>query len=733
MSKAIVNKISMILYFIVGAVLLELTAFNILGMGVLPTNFWYDMAIILVLGVLIFAIPNYTIEFIVSTIILLVQVVLIYTNYTLYTIYGDMFSFEMLLLIKEAGEAMSSSFIYYKVILQLIAIFIGIIIVGLILLKNCRKHKIKIKQHFSIFAIIIILGLQCFSIPFLVGYRSNVDTISNINSRDYVFSDSFLLNSSFMKASSYRRFGSYGYFFNMLINNFKSVDDLVVESTINYFNNGSIYSSSDVFGVDYDSIEDKRNNVIVIMMESTEWFTFGDGTYDKDKNNFSPEITPYIYSLIYGDDYITDTNNNNKSNDSLVARNFFSKNKTNLSEGLSFIGNYPVVENLLNLTKGSIPDRFGYSLPNILSNLGYNTNYVHSNTSTFYDRDETHPYIGFDNVIGRDNLLDEEGNHLYQSDELKFGNWSNEEEFVKNAMRYIIPADYAENPFYTFYLNVSSHGAYDYNENDSDCVRYYYLIKYGEDDCLLDENNNYVLDPNKSDDELTYSSWYQNILNAYYDNDPNLCEELLVYECGIKALDSAIGIMIQQLKDYNIYDKTTILLFSDHNSYYDNLSNRVKGIDIGDTTRYTELYSVPMILSSPGLKKYNASHGNVFINNDRFCSAYDIIPTLFDLLGIEFNENFYLGHSLFKPLDYSYENTSTGKMVDMVVFYSNTGGLFSKDIYSYDLSNFVLENADVNKDELISKFKAEATNILIKINYITLLNKCGLYNRITVK
>lgn len=736
MSKAIINKFSMILYFIIGAVLLEITAFYFLDLGFLPSNFWYDFAIILFLAVLIFAIPSYTAEYIVGTLILLIQTILIYTNYSLYTIYGDIFSFDMFFLLKEAGNAITSSFVYFRVILQLVAIFIGISLIGYLVLKHCRKHRIVLKQHFSIFTIFIILGLQCFSLAYLVGDRIKIETVSDISSADYVYSDSFLLNTSFLKASSYTRFGTYGYYLNMVMTNFQTVDKLVINSTIEYFNNGEMYNSSDIFGVDYNEAEDKRNNVIVIMMESTEWFTFGDGTYDVDKNNLSPEITPNIYSLIYGDDYLTDTYNANRSNDSLMAWNFFSKNKTNLSEGLGIMGNYPVADNLTSLAgedyKSSY-NTFGYSMPSVLSSLGYTTNYVHSNVTTFYDRNETHGNIGFDNVTGTDNLRDANGDLIYTGSELDWGNWENESDFVRNAMDYIIPTDYAENPFYTFYLNVSSHGPYKYDKNDQDTVRYYYLIKYGEDDCIVNAKGNYILNPDINEEDLTYSSWYQNVVDVYGEDDPDLCEEWLVYECGVKGLDAAIGVIVNQLKDYGIYEETTILLYSDHNAYYDNLSHRVKGIAIEETDRYTELYSVPMIISSPGLKEYNSNNGDVFIDNYRFCSAYDIIPTLFDLLGIEFNQNFYLGHSLFKPLDHYYEYTSTGEKVDLVIFYSNTGGLFSRDLYSYDLTEFVLESDDVDGEELIERFKAETTNVLIKINYISLLNKHNLYNKITTK
>ncbi len=746
MTKLLLNKLSIILYFIISAILLEIVSFHFLDLGFLPSNFLYDLSIILVIALLIFAIPNYIVQYIISILILLVQVILIYTNYSLYTIYGDIFSFDMFYLLKEATAAVTSSFVYFRVILQLVAIYLIMAVIGYIILQHCRKHKINIKNHFSLIIIIIFFIVQCFSLTYISSERIKIQTLSDIDSENYIYSDEFLLNTQFLKAGSYAKFGTYGYYLNMIMNINKTADKYTKDATIDYFNSGNIYDSSEVFGVDYNNVTGERNNVIVIMMESIEWYCFGNGLYDESVENLSPEFTPNIYSLIYGDEYLTDGSNTNRSNDSLFARNFFSKNKTNLSEGLGIIGYYPVADHLKSTTDKDNPnlDSFGYSMPNVLSKLGYTTSYIHSNKINFYDRDETHSSLGFDYVIGKDNVKDKDGKYVYTGDDLRWGRWDNEGEFAKNAIDYIIPTNYNEKPFYSFYLNVSSHGAYNEESNkyDKDVLKYYNLIKYGANNCDIDADTGYYV-PNKSlenklqnGDKLTredYSNFYNNVCDSYADTYPEICEEIVYYMCGAKGLDDAVGVIVDKLKEYNIYDKTTILLYSDHNAYYDNLSNNFKNIPVEDTKNYNELYSVPMIISSPGLKKYNKNNGNAFIDNYRFCSAYDIIPTLFDLLGIKFNENLYVGHSLFKPLDYYYIDNSTGEKKDMVVFYSNTGGMFCKDAYTYDLSEIVFENENVDKQQLILYFKAECSVILRKLNYIAIMTYNNLYNDISVK
>ncbi len=735
MKRGVLSKILFIVYFIVGAYILEAVTFGILDLGFMPEHFVYNFSIILFIAILIFAIPSYKGQYIAATIVLAIQTIFAYVNYSLYMIYGDLFSFEVMQLVQEAIAAGNSSFVFFAIVFQLIAIFLIIAILGYVLLKWTNKKKLSIKHHYSIYSILVLIGVLSLSISGYFIDRAYINSSASMFNKDYVSSDSFLLNTDYLKFSSYKKFGTYGYFINLIVHTLPFKNNEVITATQNYFNNGNIYDgriyddktgiykNNGVFGVD------KGNNVIVIMMESLEWFAFGDGTYDKDINNLSYELTPNVYSLIYGEDYLTDTNNDDKSNDSLIFKNFFAKSKTNISEGFGIMGNYPVGKSLVDITKydeTSHLTTYGYTMPYTLKNLGYTTAYVHSHDISFYSRNKTHDKLGFDSVIGKNNIRDSEGNLVYTGNDLKFDHWAPEGEFARNAMKYIIPDNFKEKPFYTFYLNVSSHGAYTSESNvyDKDVAKYYDYVMYGADDCIL-QDGNYILDETKTEEELTPTNWYQTVLDTYYESDPKLCEKLVYYLCGVVGLDEAIGEIINTLKTTkyddgtSLYDKTTMLLYSDHYSYMDKLSHGVKGFDEEEFSDI-ELNTIPMIISSPGLKALP----DEYILNDRFCSAYDVIPTLYDLLGVKFNENFYLGHSIFRPSDYVYE--IDGETRDMVVYYSNTGGIFSRDVYTYDMKEYIKQNPNINNSS-IELFKAETNNILRKINYLNLLNNYHLY------
>ena len=243
-----ISKCLMFIYYVLGALVLEAFSFHVLNLGFMPQYFFYDFSIILFVGMLIYAIPNYIAQYVFATIVLLVQSILIYTNYTLYIVYGDMFSFDMLSLLIEATEAATSGFVFWSVIVQLLVMFFFVAGVGVVMLTVAKKDKINVKQHFSKIFVLVIIAIQCVSLTSYAVNRSQILATSN-NSNSYVNSDAFLMNTSFMKRSSYSKFGSYGYFVNMMLNEFnkngkKGVNNQKKQITLDYFNNGTIYNGS---------------------------------------------------------------------------------------------------------------------------------------------------------------------------------------------------------------------------------------------------------------------------------------------------------------------------------------------------------------------------------------------------------------------------------------------------------------------------------------------------------
>ncbi|MBQ7798410.1 MAG: LTA synthase family protein [Clostridia bacterium] len=669
-------------YYVVVAILLEIAMFVSLDLGVLPKYWLYDLSIIFMIAGVIFIIPNNIIQAIVTAIMLGAQEVIFYVNYSLHSLYGDVFSFDMINLFKETVKAMSKDFSFIWFMIALIIAYLAIL-AGIILIAIKRhKYPISFRKNFSLAIVMMLLIIQGLSVSTIISQREQVHATSNIVEVDSI-SDSMLMDTSMLKLASMKTFGFFGYYTNNLLNTLTNsgFNNELLESAIIYFNNGEVHDeqSSEMFGVD------EGNNVIMIMLESLEWFAFCDGTYNS--RILSPELTPNIYALVQ---------------DSVIATDFFAKSKTNISEGIGFIGSYPIGKYMEQVTRNSNNEQYDFTLPNILKDNGYNTAYFHTNESTFYDRHKTHKKLGFDGFYCWD--YDEFG---YDGG-FHWGEWIKEEDFVWSAIDYMIPkyanqnryGDDAEK-FFTFYTTVSTHGPYDNNSECADQVEYKNYVKYGDTQNLPKE-------------QREYTDWYKNVLEAYSDKGEVFLNRLVNYQATAVGLDKAIGVLVQRLKDYGIYDDTTIVLYSDHNAYYHGLSNDLKGLP-SEEYMDIDLNTIPLIIKSSGAvaKLERVESGVVEI--DRFCSAYDLLPTVLDLLGIKFNKRLYVGNSLFADIDNIVEN-SNGEKEEVIVYYSLTGGIISDRMYTMNMEDF--EYSEFISVQYYEKFKEVSYQTLKQLNYI---------------
>ena len=692
MLKNIKYKFGFLTYYIIVAIFLEIAMFISLDIGLFPKYWLYDFSIILMIAGLIFIIPNYVIQAIFTAIMLGIQVLLFYLNFTLYSLYGDIFSLDMITLFKEAAKAVTSDFTYIWLIVALVVVYISIIIGIVFIAKRRKRYPISFKKNFTVAVVMVLCIIQGFASSIYVSERNNIKSTKNIVEAGQV-SDSFLMDTSMLKLASLKTFGLFGYYTNNLLNTVwnTNTNNELLDAAINYFNNADVHDEEDseLFGVD------EGNNVIMIMVESLEWFALCDGTFNS--RILSDELTPNIYSLIQ---------------DGFIATDFFAKSNTNISEGIGFIGSYPIGKYMEQVTKNSDASQYDFTLPNILSDHGYSTAYFHTNESTYYERNKTHTKLGFDNIYCWD--YEEFG---YDGG-FKWGNWIKEEDFVYSAMDYMIPEKanksvYGEDAekFFTFYTTVSSHGPYDNNSNNADQVEYKDYVMYGET-CELE------------DEDKVKTEWYENVCEAYEDKGEEFINRLVNYQATIVGLDRAIGALIDKLKEYEIYDDTTIIIYSDHNAYYHNLSNDIKEVEVADYMDI-DLNTIPLIIKSNGIFNYTNEDGDRLVSTDRFCSAYDLLPTVLDLLGIKFNKRLYIGNSLFTSIPDVYIN-EMGQAEEIIIYYSLTGGLISQEVYTLDMTRFYY--TDFVTVGYLDKFKEVANETLRKLNYIYTLYVYGTYH-----
>ena len=242
------------------------------------------------------------------------------------------------------------------------------------------------------------------------------------------------------------------------------------------------------------------------------------------------------------------------------------------------------------------------------------------------------------------------------------------------------------------------------------------------------------------------------------------------YYCAcVMEFDRALGEIINQLSirenanGTKLIDNTIICLFGDHNTYYSSLSNYVKDIDNTKDANYTNLFRVPLMIKYPNIdvvKNYVGStlvnelatqlvaddntldtatalsmaqemvdnrykiSGNQIIIKKFMCTA-DIVPTLFDLAGINVHGNLYFGHSAF---DWQQS-----------VLYSRAYDMFITDnMYFVSLNNIKYirkDNTLANNDPAlkyadISTYDSEQHIIEVEIEAKKLLDKLSICNRI---
>ena len=248
--------------------------------------------------------------------------------------------------------------------------------------------------------------------------------------------------------------------------------------------------------------------------------------------SFSPwavdeELTPTLYKLVNG---------------GFVMNHFYIPAFNNTSDGeymvcTGLIPNGQGNHSFQNTSDHDMALCFG----NILGPLGYSTNAYHNHTYTFYERDETHPNMGY-TYKGYGNGLDV--TYMWPESDL---------EMMEKSMD-----DYINNEhFHAYYMTVSGHMEYNFTGN---CMSY------------------------KHYDEV---------------KDLEMDDQMKAYIACQMELDRALEYMIGRLEEAGVADKTVIALAPDHYPYaMEDLLSETIG---EDNTRWYGLYESSMILWSASM------------------------------------------------------------------------------------------------------------------------------------
>ncbi len=655
MFNAFEKKTGFFTFYVVMAILVEIFTFVTLGFGILPKYFLLDLAVILCIGGVIFILPHVLAQYIVSEALLFVQILLCYMNYSLYSLYGDVFSIEMFNLAVEAAKAIVTDFLSFTMIMVCLAVFVVTVLIGRVVYKRQKQYAVPVKKHFSLMLVMILFICQVVGVSTFTLQKQSILSQSDMATTDYVASDRILLDTNTLKAKGLSRLGTFGYYvnnINIVLSEGKNKE--LINAAVEYIDNGEVKTADGT---------DAGNNLIVIMVESLEWFAL------------SEELTPNIWALMQ---------------ESVVADNFFSKNKTNIAEGLALMGSFPTGK-ILKQVAGSAEDydNFGFTLPQIFKRDGYSTAYFHPYLSSFYNRAVTYPQIGFDACYFNDE------DYSQMTNVFSFGEWKYEKTFVDEHLELMVPEQ--DQPFFTFFTTVNTHGPLDDNDNVEDRVAY-------------------------KDTVLESDYWADFLANHTHMSNTQL-NRTANYVASVHGLDVALKGVFDRLKALGIYDTTDIVLYGDHNMYYHNVTYDVKDVDPSDYSDY-ELNRVPLMIKT----------GKTVDNVERFCTATDIAPTILDLYGYDYNKNLYAGNSLFDTLQ---TYTIGGEEVEVPTFFSHTGGMYSRYMCTFDWEKYYAIDSNMTDEAYLAEykeaFKDSSMKLIQKYNYLNTLFTSGVYQKISLK
>jgi phosphoglycerol transferase MdoB-like AlkP superfamily enzyme len=615
MKNLLKNKFQIILLFMVFYLIVEMITFFWVDFSILPKAFTIDFVIAFAIGSVTFLFKSRKASIIYLSFFAFVFLLLFLLNVNMYTVYLDLFTIQQFQLIGEATDVISIEHISFLSIA--IALVLGVLyFLGMKFVYNhLEKNGPIIKRYYHkalpTFLVFVLLVSGFFMI--------NTTTINDFNSET---------NVSAFKRASLERYGMLGYYALEFENLIMKEDEIVPTDP-------NLSLPTDYFGL----LEGK--NVITILLESVQSFAVNE------------TLTPNLYLM---------------AEDGLYFDNSYSENKTNHSELISIIGNYPMTPVSF---KASTYD-FSYGMPYVLRENGYETNFFHDNLETFYDRGVLMPDMGFDNVYLHEDLFPDQD----------IWGWGGDYTLDSITMNLMLDdLSSTDQPFYSYWATMSTHGPYNNHQTNIDlfeALGYFETIDQAEADGL----------------------W----TNIFEGEDETDIARIRYYQAAVMELDKAIGLMLDDLEEKGILDDTVIVMYGDHNVYYHEIY--LKRFEDFNDYYNMEMYETFFCIYNAELtEEYLRISGDTDSTISEFVSPYSIVPTLYDLMGIEYNTQMFIGSSIFEEgQDVFYSLKLTGFFDNQ--FYSNDGVeiVYAKEMTTEEEEALFLEKCLIirNKMEYIN-------------------------------
>ena len=355
------------------------------------------------------------------------------------------------------------------------------------------------------------------------------------------------------------------------------------------------------------------------------------------------------------------------THEGFVFNNFYQPDWTMSTTGGEFSVTTGLIPNWM--TGGMAPavsvDRaMPLTLARLFAAEGYSVPAWHNHTYTYYGRDKYLGNFGYD-YHGIGNGL-----------ELPHNVWPNSDLEMMEATADSYIDEYVKNGtlFHAYYMTVSGHGAYSWGGN-------------------------------------AMSRKHRAEVEAKY---PGLSEASQAYLACNMELDLALKCLVDKLEAAGIADDTLIVMAADHYPYLmltkeADYYNELRGFE--DTEKDTSRYRNTLLMWSGCIKEPIAV--------DTPCYTCDIVPTVCNLFGLEYDSRLYSGRDIFAA---NYEADKYSNCMPLVVFANNKGQgnswITAAGTYEASTRTFTPNEGITVDDDYVSRVNRLVAG---KINYSKLI------------
>ncbi|MCH5204158.1 MAG: sulfatase-like hydrolase/transferase [Oscillospiraceae bacterium] len=311
-------------------------------------------------------------------------------------------------------------------------------------------------------------------------------------------------------------------------------------------------------------------------------------------------------------------------------------------------------------------DYMPFALGNQFAALGYNTPAWHNHLYSYYGRNKYLTAFGYDYKGGQGGGLVIPNAYSWPESDLE----------MMQATVDSYTDDYVNNktPFHAYYMTVSGHAEYSFIGNA-------------------------MASKNKKAAQAAY---------------PDASEAVQAYIACNLELEYAMKYLVDKLEEKGIADDTVIVLAADHYPYglmteNEDYYNELRGFE--DTELVTSRYRNALIMWSASIEEP--------IIVDTPCSSIDILPTISNLFGLEYDSRLMIGRDIFAQ---NYEPNQYSSCMPLVILINNhgqgTSWITAAGVYEASSGIFTPNEGITVDDDYISRVKHLVEG---KINYSKLL------------